>query len=208
MRVPIPLSHWSGEPRGFRGLKLSRTLKVLRVVALLGLLLVMGCVLPNKVIRFNNNLARSNFKLAESAREFRKVVDPLMKSGVPVSSSAVRTAQGKMETALRSARDRFDTGYPPAQSTQGVKVLEQYKDFLQVQQSILDNNVTKIVRTIEEEESKPGRGQAPDWASARTVVRTQVKTIVDAESKATEKLNEVLKSFYDEHNLQATATGK
>src|SRR5262249_51233061 len=112
-----------------------------------------GCGIPPSPLRFNNNMARANARLAASGKAFYKAVAPLQ-ANQPVDPREVRAAYEKMQRERKDLQTTWKKMKPPPNSTVAPEMLKKYQDFLDGQQTILDKYASKIVDIVEDKDKK------------------------------------------------------
>jgi hypothetical protein len=103
---------------------------------------LVGCAQPLKPMQFNNRMAKANDRLATSAKNFYKAIEPL--SQQRPADGSLASSYGEVKSALEAAKADFADVLPPQGSPPGVILMEKYRTFLQQQQTIFDNSITPI----------------------------------------------------------------
>jgi hypothetical protein len=144
---------------------------------LLGLLTLAGCGKGRpKKMQFNNMMARQNKRMADTAKAFYKVIQPIGGSGATVDPSRARSALNDCATALKDAQNAFDGLGAPVNSPAGESLLSRYNAFLRAEQDILDTCLKPIVQIIEDNGNYPDPGTK--WAAISKLLRE-----IDAKEK-------------------------
>src|ERR1700722_12787154 len=90
---------------------------ILFPLLLVGLLfLFAGCKARPKPVKFSNEMARANQKLAAASKSFFKVVNEFLKTGDPAQAKALRSAYNSTETTLKEIVKDFDEMKPPVRN--------------------------------------------------------------------------------------------
>jgi len=149
---------------------------------LLGLAVTLaGCKTAPGVMKFNNEIARANEKLATSARSFYKAISPLGLN----QQADLTTAQSSYNDAVKNLKDAqayFESfsGKSGSYSTlQG-----QYKEFLKVQEKIVEEYMKVMLQTAQDAKLSPAEKWAkiyPLLAKASTDENAAYKTLTDAQ---------------------------
>src|SRR5262249_25600034 len=137
-------------------------------------------------------IVESNLKLAESAKAFRKTVEPLSE-GKPVTASAVESAYRNMESTLASLKDDWEDQKAPMRSGSGPDLLEKYQAFLDAEGKVLQRyqNIVNIVKD-------GGTGPQAKWAK----ITGEFQAAQAEEGKAMTPLRQAQTAYAKEHNMQ------
>jgi hypothetical protein len=156
-------------------------------------LLAAGCNIPPKPMKFNNDMAKANQRLASAAKEFAKKLEPLSK-GQPVASGEVRSAYQAMSSALASVRKDYEEMLSPNRSKFGDALLEKYKAFLTGQQKILDGPMKQISQIAED----PGKDPGTKWRE----IEPLIQQCAQDEQQWIGEVSKVQGDFARDHNYE------
>lgn len=123
--------------------------KVLGVVLLGGLcLVVVGCKVAPKPIRFHNMIAQGNQKLEEAGKKFRQAV-----SGAGAGAANASSATGAMNDAANVVRDLTRQFNEMAAPKYGDSLMSAYRDYLKAQQRIVDEVMRPIIDVLKDDKN-------------------------------------------------------
>lgn len=119
-----------------------RLRRVLLHAILLGLVVVVGCKLPVKPMKFNNMMAQTNDKLSIAAKDFAK-------AATAGDVEKAREAKTACEKALSDAESDFKDIVPPVNAKGSADFLKKYRDFLKTQREIMDDIISPVMTLLE-----------------------------------------------------------
>jgi hypothetical protein len=151
-----------------------------------------GCKAPPKPMKFNKLLVESNDKLASSAKNFRKAVEPLAE-GKPVKAGDVESAYKGMSSTLESVKGEWEDMKAPMRSSTGPDLLEKYQAFLDAEDKVLQRYQT-IVTVVKDGQLAP----AAKWAK----INAAFQAAAAEEGKAMGPLRKAQTAYAKEHTLQ------
>jgi hypothetical protein len=154
-----------------------------------------ACSLPAKPMTFNNSMARGNQRLADDAKKLNKAVTPLGTNG-SADVAAAKSALSSIQSTLKGLKAEFDDVRAPMGSEAAGSLLDRYRDFLQVEQTILDTCLTPIVQALDDP-------RYPDPASKWQVISPLLNKAAELESPATFALGEAQKAYAAAYNFEA-----
>jgi hypothetical protein len=151
-----------------------------------------GCKAPPKPMKFNKLMVESNDRLASSAKNFRKTVDPLSE-GKQVKAGEVESAYQSMSSALASVKNEWEDMKAPMNSSSGPDLLAKYQAFLDAEDKVLQRYQT-IVTVVKDGQLAP----AAKW----TKINAAFQAAAAEEGKAMDPLRKAQTAYAKEHNLQ------
>lgn len=179
---------------------LSPSLATALAVALLG---AGGCKKPPpRPLKFNNEMARTNFELAKAGDAFREALKPYKDEGKPLSGSSLRSPYKDMEKALEEANEKWAEMQAPRKSGSGAILLEKYRSYLDEEEKIL-KKAERIIKVLDNQikiAGSPPRDMSAD--EKHNEIKRLVDEINSIEGKALGSVSEAQKEFAKEHNLE------
>jgi hypothetical protein len=151
-----------------------------------------GCKPAPKPMKFNRLMVEANDKLANSAKSFRKTVEPLSE-GKAVKAGDVDSAYRNMASTLASVKSDWEDMKAPMNSNSGETMLEKYQSFLEAQDKVLAR-YQGIVSVVKDGQLAP----AAKWAKINAAFRAAESE----ESKAMGPLRSAQTAYAKEHNFQ------
>jgi hypothetical protein len=118
------------------------------------IVLASGCKQPAKPKQFSLKISRGNKRLGDAAKKFYKAMEPL-KKGKPADATEAQGAYTEIKTALADQKKEFDSIISPVNSPEGAELLDEYRNYLQVQQKILDGSITPMFQIIQDNRYAP-----------------------------------------------------
>src|SRR5262249_31070652 len=126
---------------------MQRCASLARLVLLAGLVVSVGCAARPKPARFNNDMARANQRLAAEGKAFYKTLAAFREKGEAPDPRRVRSAYQSLESALAEVKKEYERARTPVKNEGlAADLLAKYKDFLEVQQKLIDGPILRIVR--------------------------------------------------------------
>ncbi len=176
-----------------------RVYRAASLALLSGAVLVLGCKPPPSKGKFNNGIAEANLKLGQKALVYRKVLFPQQGANAfdpdNVDSSALTSALGEMDRALREVKEKYDDPdfTLPNRSPASAALKSAYDDYLAAQSKILD-----MAKGINDALADPKLGKA----DKKRKVEDLLDEIRTAENAAYKKVEEAQKSVSDAHHFK------
>jgi hypothetical protein len=149
-----------------------------------------GCRPPPKPQRFQDTLAQDTNKLLMTARPFRRDVMALARGEQP-SAPALQLGLDNMRKALNDAKANAASLSAPAGSSSGRAYLNEYKEFLKGQDTVLQK-----MEQIAALAQGPG-----DPADKLAQVEAMFREAAAEETRSREGLEKAQGDFASEHNL-------
>jgi hypothetical protein len=157
------------------------------------LVLAAGCKDHPYPLKFNNMIARANKKLSAAGKDLAAAVKPL-ESGQAVDAQQVRGSYQKMTTALKDVQDEFADVGAPIGTMYGSDLMDAFTNFLDCQQTILNNQASQIVKIAEDVTLDP----AAKWER----ISAQLAKIGEEEKPKFEALQEAQKKYAEDLKLK------
>lgn len=151
-----------------------------------------GCGFPPSRPEFLEKMSKENRKLAHSTVAFRTAVKPIT-AGQPAEAAKVHSAYNDMEKALKEVKADMKGQQLPPSSASAENLLNTYNNYLDGQQDILDNYLSKIVQEVESNDALPDKQAA---------VNDLLGKIKAKEDETWKPLLDAQKTYASEHNLQ------
>jgi hypothetical protein len=153
---------------------------------------------PPKPPMFNNRIAVATAKWNTAVLAFRSTIDPLSK-GTDVSPAAAQQAYDTLAKEFKEMKRGSRHMPVPPGSPKGQSYLSSYKDFVDVEDELMENEMRRIVSTIGDTKLSP----AQKWS----VIYSKIYADIEKKEKpARDKLVGASNDFASAHKLTLTNT--
>jgi hypothetical protein len=157
-----------------------------------------GCLPPTRV-EFIEKMASENRKIARTAYDFRQSFNALS-SGSSVNPSDVRTAYNAMAAAVKEVKADMQYQMLPPSSNSAKDFLTAYKEYLDAQQDMVDNEMLQIVQEVELPTDADGNPTPADrWA----IINDKLNSVQQKDRDALSKVTSAQQTYCGEHNYQS-----
>lgn len=153
-----------------------------------------GCKKPApRPIKFNNEMARTNYELSKTGKAFRDALKPYLDQDKALTAVEMKGYYRAMEDALDEAKEKWDKMQAPKNSGAGTNLLEKYQEYLEQEGAIL-KIADQIVQTLQ--------NPRLNGADRKATVKALVGQMNDLEGKALGPVVKVQEEFSKAHNLE------
>ena len=156
----------------------------------LALIVVTGCSQSAELVRFNDQIAESNRKLARAAWEFREAIIPLS-NNQKADFNRVKASHDKLLALVKQIREERKKVKVPKGAEEFHKA---YDAYLEGQQQIVEGEFAMIVRYVENERLS----LAGKWAE----IQKQIFKVDEKARRTRDKLTEAQNKFANDVNMR------